>query len=74
MPPGSGKPLALGMTRLVCACCPSRSPPEVSGVGLKELDAASDVGQSLQCLISGDLVTVLCGPCSAVQMLPGFSI
>lgn len=75
MPPGSGKPLALGMTRLVCC---SLLPQEESTwglrCGLKDLEAASDVGQSLLCLISGDLVKVLCGLCSALQMLQGFSI
>lgn len=68
MPPGSGKPWAVGMTRLVCcSLLPQEEPTWGLKGGLEELEAASDVGQSLLCLISGDLVMVLCGPCSALK-------
>lgn len=48
MPPGSGKPLALGMTRLeCCSLLPQEEPTWGLRCGLKEPEAASDVRQSI---------------------------
>lgn len=48
MPPGSGKPLALGMTRLeCCSLLPQEKPTWGLRCGLKEPEAASEVGQSI---------------------------
>lgn len=60
MPPGSGKPLALGMTRLACcSLLPQEEPTWGLRCGLREPEASPGVGQSLLRLISGDLVMVL---------------